>query len=253
MLSHLQVLGWEPNERGKAGARQVDISQALNPSTLITQATELNLRLMKWRLWPTLDLPRVHNTRILLLGAGTLGCAVGRILLGYGIQHVTFIDNGIVHYSNPVRQCLYRVDDCNQHQVRGKAEIAAMRLQEIYPDIHSAGVKLSIPMPGHSMHSSSSDGGAMLRDAPALDKLDELVQSHDVIFLLTDSREARWLPTVIGRVYDKLVINAALGFDSYLVMHHGLPRRGESAQTRTGCYFCNDIVSAGNSKRSQVR
>ena len=78
-----------------------------------------------------------------------------------------------------------------------------------------------------------------------------------------DTRESRWLPTVMGAHYNKLVINSALGFDSYLVMRHGVPNTGEDPQSskrdgrlsnsilvpgeELGCYFCNDVVAPGNS------
>ena len=64
-----------------------------------------------------------------------------------------------------------------------------------------------------------------------VDKLRALIDSHDVVFLLMDTREARWLPTVLAAAAGKLAINAALGFDSFVVMRHGLPPiPGESSQ-----------------------
>ena len=34
--------------------------------------------------------------------------------------------------------------------------------------------------------------------------LHDLIRRHDVVFLLTDSRESRWLPTVIAAVEQKV-------------------------------------------------
>jgi hypothetical protein len=49
--------------------------------SLADQAVDLNLKLMRWRILPSLDLPKISSTRCLLLGAGTLGCYVSRVLL----------------------------------------------------------------------------------------------------------------------------------------------------------------------------
>lgn len=48
---------------------------------LADQSVDLNLKLMKWRISPTLDLEKVKRTKCLLLGAGTLGSYVARNLL----------------------------------------------------------------------------------------------------------------------------------------------------------------------------
>ncbi len=246
--------------RGKPGPRIADLSQALDSRFLMSQAVDLNLRLMKWRMWPALDTERLAGTRCLLFGAGTLGCAVARTLLGWGVRHITFIDNGRVSYSNPARQCLFEFADCEQR--RFKAEAAAMHLKQIFPDVFSEGMVLNIPMPGHPLTSpltsETTYEATQSEDERDFRRLEELVSSHDVCFALTDSREARWLPTVMCAAHGKLMINAALGFDSYLVMHHGNPGRASgsrgsssSCSERTGCYFCNDVVAATNSQKDR--
>jgi ubiquitin-like modifier-activating enzyme ATG7 len=81
-------------------------------------------------------------------------------------------------------------------------------------------------------------------------QLEELVKEHDAVFLLTDSRESRWLPTVLSLVHHKICITIALGFETFLAMRHGLsPYQHDPSINgeRLGCYFCNDVVAPRNS------
>ena len=50
-------------------------------SRLADQAVDLNLKLIKWRIAPGLDLGKIKDTKCLLLGAGTLGSYVARNLM----------------------------------------------------------------------------------------------------------------------------------------------------------------------------
>lgn len=235
-------VGWYRNEQGKLQPRFVNLSVNLDAKLLEDQASRLNLELMKWRVAPQLDLQIIRAQRVLVLGAGTLGCNVIRCLLGWGVRHFTVVDNGNVRYSNPVRQNLYTIDDCAENG-KLKCVAACEALKQISPSAVAKPVNLSIPMLGHRVIEE-------LKTKEATEKLWNLIKQHDVVFLLTDSRESRWLPTVMATALQKLVINSALGFDSYVVMRHGVPHNEHksSADKRLGCYFCNDIVAPADSQ-----
>ncbi|KAL3133750.1 Ubiquitin-like modifier-activating enzyme ATG7, variant 2 [Trebouxia sp. C0010 RCD-2024] len=241
------VVGWEANSTGKLAPRQVDLGPSMDPHRLAESAVTLNVSLMRWRAAPSLGIDRLQDLKILLLGAGTLGCAVARVLLGWGIRHIDFVDNSQVAFSNPVRQSLYEFEDC-LHGGKPKAEAAADKLCQIYPGAVSLGISLTIPMPGHPV--AASQVPQVQADTAYLERL---IEGHDVVFELMDTRESRWLPTLLAASAGKLVINAALGFDSFLVMRHGAPPSADSssslpaAQPRLGCYFCNDVVAPLNS------
>uniref|UniRef100_A0A672G9U6 Ubiquitin-like modifier-activating enzyme ATG7 n=1 Tax=Salarias fasciatus TaxID=181472 RepID=A0A672G9U6_SALFA len=252
---------------------------------LAESSVDLNLKLMRWRLVPTLDLDKVVNTKCLLLGAGTLGCNVARTLMGWGVRHISFVDNAKISYSNPVRQPLYEFEDCLGGG-KSKAMAAVERLTKIFPGVNAEGYNMSIPMPGHPVNFSQATLSQAQRD---VEQLEKLISEHDVVFLLMDTRESRWLPTVIAASKRKLVVNAALGFDTFVVMRHGLkkPAASQSVSTaadsspscssassssstpagsapsvpvsslfsnipghKLGCYFCNDVVAPGDVRKT---
>jgi len=248
----------------------MDLSAQMDPHALAEASVDLNLRLMRWRLMPSLQTEQVAATRCLLMGAGTLGCAVARNLIGWGVRHITFVDSGAVSYSNPVRQTLFNFEDCLEGG-KPKAQAAADALTRIFPSVRASAHRIGIPMPGHAVGAAETD-----KVKAECEQLASLVREHDVVFLLTDTRESRWLPSLLAAHHGKIAINAALGFDSLMVMRHGAPPKqtvpapaaaepatcppcGSSPASappaaaatldlsRLGCYFCNDVVAPANS------
>jgi len=150
-----------------------------------------------------------------------------------------------------------------------KAEAAAINLKKISPNVETAGFNLTVPMPGHVVG---------LKEIPEVLKIvaeiEDLVKSHDVLFLLLDTREGRWLPTVLATLHSKLTFSVALGFDSYVVVRHGIGYDSDDAaktslsgstlpSTTTtssklingdqlGCYFCTDVVAPSDSSADRT-
>lgn len=60
---------------------------------------------------------------------------------------------------------------------------------------NAVGHNMSIPMPGHPVSFSQATVSQAQKD---VEQLEKLISEHDVIFLLMDTRESRWLPTVIA-------------------------------------------------------
>ena len=220
----------------------VDLKSMFNPETIAENAVDLNINLMKWRMCPYLNTDIIRQHKYLLIGAGTLGCHVSRALLGWGARHITFIDNGKVSYSNPVRQSLYTFEDSKNVGNNSKAILAAEKLKKIFPMVDAKGFNITIPLPGRTL----IDEKAKEEYFKNLEILENQIKECDIMFLLTDSRESRWYPTVIAKAYNKLVITAAIGFDSYLVMRHG------NNENKLGCYFCTDISTPGDTSGNRT-
>jgi len=73
---------------------------------------------------------RLAAGRVLLLGAGALGCAAATGLVAAGVGTVALVDDDRVEESNLARQTLYRLADIG----RPKVEAAAQALRELNPE-----------------------------------------------------------------------------------------------------------------------
>ncbi|KAL7071991.1 hypothetical protein ACQ4LE_008651 [Meloidogyne hapla] len=257
-----KCVGWERTSSDKLTYRSVDLKFMLDPINIMEQSVDLNLKLIRWRQAPSISLDKFTSLRILLVGAGTLGCNIARALLGWGVRNFTFIDYATVSYNNPVRQSLFCFEDC---LVAGlsKAEAAANALRRIYPKVETKGIHMKVPMPGYPFSEDEEDNVIQ-----RCNQLEECIKNCDVLFLVMDSRESRWLPTLLASVHNKLAITVALGFDDFVILRHGTNSENEKQQkckleTETsemtedlhtelpgsllGCYFCNDVTAPGNS------
>ena len=75
---------------------------------------------------------------------------------------------------------------------------------------------MNIPMPGHSIPN------AMRKEVEeSITQLEKLIDESDVIFLLMDTRESRWLPTVVAAAKEKVllspVMNLIMSFSIQLI------------------------------------
>ena len=84
--------------------------------------------LMGW--W---DQERLSSAKVLVIGAGAIGNELIKNLALLGVGQVFVADLDSVENSNLSRSVLYRAEDCG----RAKAEVAAERARDIYPEIRT--------------------------------------------------------------------------------------------------------------------
>lgn len=111
-----------------------------------------------------------------------------------------------------MRQSLFTYEDAINGG-KPKAEAAAYNLSKIQPSIQSKGIYMKIPMPGHVVKESDLE-----ENLKNVEKLDKLVQEHDAVFLLLDTREARWLGTLLSAVHNKVKFSFKERYVSQLVL-----------------------------------
>ncbi len=72
---------------------------------------------------------KIFQSKVLIVGAGGLGCSVAEFLVRAGVGNIGIIDNDLVDLSNIHRQSLYDISDINNSKVKS----AKKKLNKINP------------------------------------------------------------------------------------------------------------------------
>ncbi len=129
--------------------------------------------------------------RVLVVGAGGLGCPVLQYLVGAGVGHVTIVDGDVVSLSNLHRQVLFREADIGC----GKADIAVKSLAALNGDVALTAVNEAL--------------------TPA--NVDALAQGIDVVLDCADSFAASYILSDACLALGVPMISAsALGLSGYV-------------------------------------
>jgi sulfur-carrier protein adenylyltransferase/sulfurtransferase len=128
---------------------------------------------------------KLAEARVLVIGAGGLGCPVLQYLAAAGVGTIGLADDDVVSLSNLQRQVLYSTEDVG----KSKATIATSKLQQLNPEITINSFK--------TMVSSQNALG--------------LISGYDIVVDCTDNFAARYLindacvllskPLIFGAVY----------------------------------------------------
>lgn len=110
---------------------------------------------------------KLQNARVLVIGAGGLGCPVLQNLAAAGVGTIGIVDGDVVDETNLHRQLLYTLKDCGN----SKAETAKKAILELNPDI-----KVNVFAEFFSAQNAS-----------------EIVQDYQIIVDCTDTLAVRYL------------------------------------------------------------
>lgn len=127
---------------------------------------------------------RLAASRVLVIGAGGLGCPVLAYLAGAGVGHIGIVDSDVLEASNLHRQTLYDAADIGQHKV----QLAAQRVRALNPTV-------DVNCIDHALSAA---------------EIVPLFASYDLILECTDDMRSRYLCSDAAVVTGKPVIFASV-------------------------------------------
>ncbi|PWN33805.1 uncharacterized protein FA14DRAFT_124304 [Meira miltonrushii] len=164
---------------------------------------------------PSMGLPgqlKLRKSRVLVIGAGGLGCPSIQYLVAAGVGHITVLDHDTVEKSNLARQILHTDDRVGMN----KAVSVSIASKIINPFVHVEPVQTSL----------------------SVENAVPLIKTHDIVLDCTDNVLTRYLISDAAVKCGRQVVSgAAQGFDGQLVVLHKDLRPAEPVP-RGPCYRC---------------
>ena len=71
-----------------------------------------------------------------------------------------------------------------------KPSLPAQKLKEIFPSVNSTGYYMQVPLPSRTLIDKHSEEAYLTN----VKQLEQLIESHDVIYLLTDLKRKQMVP-----------------------------------------------------------
>jgi len=138
--------------------------------------------------WGSEAQEKVKNSRVLVIGAGGLGCPILSYLTAAGVGHIAIMDFDVVEVSNLQRQVIYDMNDVGKN----KASAACQKLKAFNPLVSIVAIER------------------------ALDKTNalEIIKEYDVVADATDNFETRYLINDTCVILNKpFIFGSILGFE----------------------------------------
>ncbi|PYE39275.1 HesA/MoeB/ThiF family protein [Psychrobacter fozii] len=152
---------------------------------------------------------RLKSSRVVMIGAGGLGCPASETLVRAGLGHIHLIDDDEIEASNLQRQTLFLPEDIG----KPKAIAAAQMLEKINPLITVRGTV------------------ARLNEDNAYELLDMATGKPDLLLDCTDNFATRDVINRISVRYQIPLLSAsAIAMQGQLALYE--------PQLNTGCYHC---------------
>jgi sulfur-carrier protein adenylyltransferase/sulfurtransferase len=150
---------------------------------------------------------KLNAAKVLVVGAGGLGCPALLYLTAAGIGKIGFVDFDTVHESNLHRQVLFTVNDIGKN----KAEVARVRLTELNPFIALE------PIP-FQLNSGNALG---------------IIEPYDVVIDGSDNFPTRYLVNDACVLLNKpLIYGSVLEFEGQVAVFNMLTSTGHSVNYR---------------------